>query len=93
MVVDNIEQHRQAKAVSSIDESLQSVGTAIRFVHGKKRNAVVAPSMIAIEGRNGHQFHMGDTEIAQVFKLCDRGIKSAFRRECSQMQFIDDGAR
>ncbi len=68
----------------SVDEPLQSVGTAIWFVHRKQRHAIVTPSMIAVEGRNGHQFNMSDAKIAQVFKLCDRGIEGALCRECSE---------
>ncbi len=93
VVVDNVEQHREAKAVSSVDEPLQSIGPAIRFVYGKESHAVVAPSMIAIEGRYGHQFYMGDTKIAKVFELRDRGIKGTLLGKCSQMEFVDNGAR
>ena len=77
----------------SVDESLQSIGPAIRFVYGKESHAVVAPSVIAIEGRYGHQFYVGDTKITKVFELRDRGIQRCPLGKCSQMEFVDNGAR
>src|SRR6478752_5236383 len=83
VVVDHIEQHGQAKPVRSIDEPLQSVRTAIGLVHSIKRNAVITPSVIAIERRNGHQFNMSDAEAPQVFEPRNYGVKSALRCEGS----------
>ncbi len=38
VVVDHVQQHRQATGMAGVDESLQAAGSAVRLVHGAHRS-------------------------------------------------------
>ena len=92
VVVHDIEKHGQSDVVRRIDESLQRVGAAVGFVHRKERYTVITPAVIAVEGRNRHEFNMGDAKFTQIFQFRNCRIQGAFGCECAEMQFVDDCA-
>ena len=67
------------------------IGAAVGFVHRKERHTVITPAVIAVEGRDRHEFNMGDAKVTQIIQFCNCRIQSAFGRECAEMQFVDDG--
>ena len=77
VVVYHIEQHGQPFLVRRIDKPLERVGAAIGFVHGKERDAVVAPAMIAFKRSYRHQLNMRNAETHQVVQPFDCGIEGA----------------
>ena len=94
VVVDHVEQHGQASPMRSIDETLQCVGTAIGLVHRKESDAVITPSVIAIECvATGISSTWVMPRSPRYSRLRNCGVKSALRSEGSDVQFVDDCAR
>src|SRR5579864_200217 len=71
VVVHHVKKHGQTSSMSRVDKTLQGIRASVGFVHRKKRNSVVPPSMVSVKGCNGHQFNMGDAEFGQVVEPSD----------------------
>ena len=91
MVVDDVDQHREAVAMCGVDESAQVVGTPVGARRREQRDAVVAPVPASGEIRERHQLDRGDAEVAKDRQLLDRAAKRPCRRERADVQFVDGG--
>ena len=56
VVVNHVQNHRQAALMSGVDKPLERGGPAVTVLHGIGMDSVVAPIAIAGKLRNGHQF-------------------------------------
>src|ERR1700761_4856072 len=90
VVIDNVEQHRQATLMSGVDEAFERIRAAIRLIYGIERDAIVSPAMIARKRRDRQQLDVRDAEFGQVVEMRDGSIERAFWREGTHMQFVDD---
>src|SRR6185503_7587 len=93
VVVDHIEQDSKPRFVGSIYETLQPIGAAVWVVNGIERHAIVAPAVPPVERCHRHKLDVSHSEIAQVVEFADCRIEGALRREGSDVQLVDDGAR
>src|SRR5688572_2249897 len=58
VVVDDIQNHREAVCMTCVDQSLQAIGTAVRMVRSEQIHAVVAPSSQSGKLADWHQLEM-----------------------------------
>ena len=93
VVVDDVEQHRQAEAVRGVDERAQVVGSSIAARGGEQRRAVVSPVPSPWELRHRHQLDCGDAEPAEVREPAGHPGKGPLGRERADVQFIDGECR
>ena len=91
MVVDDVEEDGERARVAGIDEALEGIGRAVRFMRGEEVDAVVAPALDSGEGVDGHQLDVGDAEVAEIVEFGLRGVEGAFGGEGADVQFIKDG--
>ena len=66
VVVDDVEEDRQAVRVAGVDQPLQPVRPAVAVLGGVGEDAVVAPVAAAGELGDRHQLDRGDAQLAQV---------------------------
>src|SRR4030095_13643795 len=90
MVVDDVENDRQADSVTGVDQSLQPWWAAVGILHGKWIDAVVAPISVAGKLPDRHDFHGGDTEIFELLKIANDRVEGAFFGVHADMKLIDD---
>ena len=72
VVVDDVEQDREALGVGGVDEPLEALRAAVGRVRGRQVDAVVAPAVRARELGDRHQLDRGDAELAQAAQVRDR---------------------
>ncbi len=89
VVVDDVEQHREALAVGGVDEPLQALRPAVGVVRRADVDAVVAPAVAAGEGGQRHQLDRRDAELAQPGQVLDRGVERALRSERADVQLVE----
>ena len=89
MVVDHVEQDREAVGVTRVHQPLQIVWAPIRVVRGKQIDAVVAPPARARELRDRHQFHVCDPQRDEVGQLGDGAVERACLAERPDMELVD----
>jgi len=93
VVVNDVETHGEALRVRSIDKPLQGGRSAVRIVHGIQGDAVVAPTAIAGERRDRHEFDHLDTTSGQILEsLCGDRVKSPGGGEGADVKLVGDGA-
>jgi len=93
VVVDDVETHGEAFRVRCIDEPLKSGRTAVRLVHRIQSHAVVAPTAIAGERRDGHELDHLHPAGGQIFEMpSDNRVESPSGGEGADVQFVGDGA-
>ena len=63
MVVNHVEHDGQASAVTGINEPFETIGSAIRLVHGIPKHAVIAPVPFAVEIVDWQYLHVGHTQL------------------------------
>ena len=63
--------------MGGIDEALEPIRTAVGWLNGKKRNAVVAPAVLAGEFGDRHQLDVRDAEFDEVVEAIDCGVEGA----------------
>ena len=66
VVVDDVEDHREADVMGRGDEPRQTVRPAVRGLRGGDVDAVVAPPARARELGHRHQLDRGDPELRQL---------------------------
>ena len=66
MVIDDIEKDGQSLAMASIDQPLQTVGTAVTILGRVREHTVVAPVACARKLADRHDLDRRDTQLAQV---------------------------
>ena len=89
MVVDDVEDDREAQRMRAVDEALERVVIAVHVIGREQLHAVVAPVPAARALRHRHDFEHRDAELAQVRELFDRGVERAGRRERADVHLVD----
>src|SRR4051794_3658574 len=92
MVVDDVQDHRQAKLMRGVNEALEGIGATIGCLYGVGGDSVIAPVAGPGKRRDWHDLDRRDAEFFQIWKFGDRGLKSAFGRECADVQLKNDVA-
>ena len=87
VIIDNIEQHRDAKRVCGIDHRPQIVGRAVALGDRIGQDAVIAPVARAAERRDGHQLERGHAERGDLGQACGEPGETA---HASRMDFHDE---
>ena len=91
VVVDDVEDHGQARGVGGVDELLQAQRAAVGGLGGAQVDAVVAPAARARELGHGHQLDRGHAELGQLAQVRDRALERALGRERADVQLVDHG--
>jgi hypothetical protein len=92
VVEDRIDQYAQTAVVAGVDESDQSVGPAVRFVHRIPEHAVITPPVRAAKRVDRHYLDEIHAQIHQVVQLLDRRVEGAVGSERADVQFVDHPA-
>jgi len=90
MVVDDVENHPDPECMRPIDESPKVVRTAIQPGRGKKINAVIAPTKLTTEIRDGQDFHGRDPDVREISQALGGRLPGPLSRERADVQFVDD---
>src|SRR4051812_1898540 len=91
VVVDDIENDREADRVRRVDELLQPFRSAVAVLHRVQLDPVVAPVARAGKLRDGHDLDRGDSELVpQTAQIGNRRREGAFGRERADVQLVDD---
>jgi hypothetical protein len=90
VIVDDVQNDREAGRVTGIDQFLEAVRSAIGILHGEWIGAVVAPVAGPGELGHGQQFDGGDAEVTELVEVFDDGFEGASLGERADMQFIND---
>ena len=90
VVVDDIEQDREAEAVGLIDQSSQIVGPAVSPRGSKQVHAVVAPVPPPGKVRQRHQLDRRHTELAQVLQAVRRARECALLGKGADMELVEN---
>ena len=89
MVVDDVEDHREAAGVGRRDQPGESLGAAVGGLRGAQVDAVVAPAAGARELGDRHQLDRGHAELREPVELPDRGLEGALGAERADVQLVD----
>src|SRR5690606_23454947 len=89
VVVDNVQQYRQPLVMASIDQALESFGSAISVMRRIQCHTIITPAMTARKFRHRHEFHMSNAKLAQMIEASNRRIKGACRSKSPDMDFLD----
>src|SRR5579863_2237556 len=92
MVIDHVEEDRESVLMSRINEALQCIRSTVGFMDREKSDPIVAPTVIARECGDGHQFNVRNAQLFEMVEFADGCIERALGRERADMEFIDDGA-
>ena len=93
VVVDDVEDHRDAHRVGGVDEPGEAVWSAVRGVRSGRVHTVVAPAAVARERRDRHHLDRGHAEADEVVELADHGVEGAAAGEGADVQLVDDEVR
>jgi hypothetical protein len=93
VVVNDVQDDSQLKAVSRIDQRSKICGTAVAARRREKIDAVVSPVATAWKVADGHELHRRDSELRKVRKTPSGGSKGAFRCKRPDMEFIEHKVR
>ena len=88
---DDVEEDHQAPRVRGVDELLQPLRSAVDLVRAVEQRAVVAPSALAAELGDGEELDRGDPGGHQMIELADDRLEGSLRRECPDVQLVEDG--
>ena len=86
VVVDHVENHRQAKAMGGVDQVLELFGRTIGGLGCIEQHPVVAPIALAGKLRDRHQLDRGDPKLHQVRQVLLDGQEAA---EGTDVQLVD----
>ena len=89
MIVDDVEEHRDAASMRRLDKSLEMLRAAVAGVGCIRQHAVVAPSPSAGKVADRHDLNCGHSETREMVELLDGGDEGAFRCESPDMQFVE----
>jgi hypothetical protein len=90
VVVDHVEQHRQAVAVGGVHQAAQVVGPAVAAGRGERADAVVAPVPPPGEVAQRHQLDGVDPQVGQLGQLLLDAGERAGGAEGADVQLVDD---
>ncbi len=68
VVIDHVEQDREAFLMRGVDEPLEGIGAPVGLVYGEQRDTVVTPSAVAGKGRERHEFDVSYTQRYQMIE-------------------------
>ncbi len=89
VVVDHVQEHREAGTVSRVDQAAEVVGTAVAAGRSKRRDAVVSPVAAAREIGDGHQLDSRDSEVADVGETLRDRRERPLPREGPDVELVD----
>ena len=89
VVVDDVEQHREALGVGGVDQALQPLRAAVGGLRGRQVDAVVAPAVAAGELGHRHQLDRRHPELAQAAQMRDGGVERPRGSEGADVQLVD----
>src|SRR5271166_1409466 len=89
MIVDDIEDDPDAKAVSVVDERSKIVGRAVEPGRRKPVDAVVTPAEPPNEIVDRHHFDGGDAEVLEERELVSGRPPCALRSESADVHFVE----
>src|SRR5258706_955172 len=90
MIVDHVENHREAAPVTGIDEPLHRLRSTVGVLHRERQHTVVAPIAAAGKLRYRHQLDRRDTQLKEIFEIGNQRIKGARRRESADVQLVNN---
>ena len=90
VVVDHVEQDREAARMAGFDKGLQIVRPAVAGSRRIKLDAIIAPVAPAGELADRHQLDRGHTQIAQIVEPAESPREIAARRKGAEMEFVYD---
>jgi hypothetical protein len=95
VVVDHVEQNRDAGLVGLAHQSLQPGDASIGARGAERQARVIAPRHVALKSGHGKQLDRGDPERAQVGQPVDNVVEgphrlSALRSKAADVQLVDD---
>ena len=79
VVVNHVEDHRQAEAVGAVDEPAEVIGPAVAVERGEQIDAVVAPAEGAGELGHRHDLQDRDAQVGEVRELLPRRRSRSLR--------------
>ncbi len=91
VVVHDIEHHSETHGVRRVDESGQSLGSAVRLLHGGWEHSVVAPVANAGERCHGHDLDGRDPQRDQSVELGDRRVERSLGGERADVHLVEHG--
>ena len=87
VIVDDVEEYREAEFMGAVDQRLQLVGRAVALSGGVGQHAVIAPVARAAERVDGHEFDRGHAERCDCREMIRDACEAAERAD---MDFLDD---
>ncbi len=90
MVVDHVENHRQAAPVRGVDQRPQVVRRAVNPRRRVEQHPVVTPVSFPGKIRHRHDLDRAHPERDEMIQLLDRAAKSARRGKRADVQFVND---
>ena len=91
VIVNDVEQHRDAGLMGSIDESLEIVGPPVAGIRRIRQDSIVTPAPAARKVAERHDLHGRYAELNEVRQFGRRCGEGPFRRKGADMQFVKDG--
>ena len=89
VVVHDVEHHREASRMASVDEPLVPLRAAVRVVHGEGEHAVVSPVPRTRELRDRHRLDRGHPQVDKILEVGDDRVERPFAREGPDVQLVD----
>ena len=89
MVVDDIEEYGETIQMAGVDQTLQSMRSAIAVLRRIGVNAVIAPVARSRKLPDRHQLEGRDTQITQCRQAGDDRFECAFRGEGPDVEFVE----
>ncbi len=90
MVVDDVEDHEQARRVGGVDEAGEALRAAVARLRRRDVDAVVAPPPASGELADGHELDRRDAELAQLGEVLDRRVEGPLLRERADVELVED---
>ena len=90
VVVDGVEDHREAAPVAGVDQPAQPFGAAIGGADGVEVHPVVAPPPPAGELGDRHQLDGVHPQVGEVVEAPDHAVEGPLGAEGAHVQLVDD---
>ncbi len=90
VVVDDVEDHREAARVRRVDEAHQPARAAVDRRGRAQRDAVVAPVPATGKVGDRHQLDRGDPEIDEALEARDQRLEGALLGRGADVDLVED---
>src|SRR5271163_836528 len=90
MIVDDIEDDRDAESMGTVDEMAEINRLAVKPAWREEIDAVISPTEPAGELRHRHNLEAGDAELGESRQLARGGFPTSLRSEGADMHLVDD---